>query len=191
MEASMRHHWAILAAALAFAQPAPAVEVAGVKLDERASVGGRELLLNGAGLRTRAIFKVYVGSLNLTEKATSAQSALSHAPRRMQLNLLRNLSSAQLVDALVDGMKDNNSAAELEAVKPQTDELVRIMKSFGDVKEGSVVTLDYVDGVTRIGQDGTAKGSIPGEPFNRALLRIWLGEKPVQADLRKALLGDG
>ena len=107
----------------------------------------------------------------------------------MQLNLLRNLSADQLVDALVEGLRENNGAAELEAVKAQTDELVRIMKSFGEVKEGSVVTLDYVDGTTRIAQDGAARGSVAGEAFNRALLRIWLGERPVQPDLKKAMLG--
>jgi chalcone isomerase-like protein len=132
---------------------------------------------------------VYVGSLYVPQKATSLDAVLARAPRRVQLNLLRDLSANQLVDALVDGLKENNSAAELEAVKAQTDELVRIMKSFGEAKEGGVVTLDYVDGATRIAQDGAAKGSVPGEAFNRALLRIWLGDKPVQADLKKAMLG--
>jgi hypothetical protein len=168
---------------------AQAAEVGGVKLDERTMLGGQELVLNGAGVRTRAIFKVYVGSLYLPEKAATVQAVLARAPRRVQLNLLRNLSADQLVDALVDGLKENNSAAELDAVKPQVDELVRIMKSFGEAKEGSVVTLDFVEGATRIAQDGASRGSIPGEPFNRALLRIWLGEHPVQADLKKAMLG--
>jgi len=67
--------------------------------------------------------------------------------------------------------------------------LRKLPASFGEVKEGSVVTLDFVDGATRIGQDGTAKGSIQGEAFNRALTRIWLGDRPVQADLKKAMLG--
>ena len=158
-------------------------------VDERATVAGRELVLNGAGVRTRAIFKVYVGSLYVPEKAATIDAVLARAPRRVQLNLLRNLSAEQLVDALVDGLRENNSAADLDAVKPQVDELVRIMKSFGDVKEGSVVTLDFVDGATRIAQDGTSRGSVAGEPFNRALLRIWLGDHPVQADLKKAMLG--
>src|SRR4051812_30250405 len=185
----MRRAVAVVLVTLALHAPARGAEIAGVKLDEQASVGGQPLVLNGAGLRTRAVFKVYVGSLYLPEKATTLQAALARAPRRIQLNLLRNLSSDQLVDALIDGLKDNNAPADLEAVKPQTDELVRIMKSFGDVKEGSVVTLDFVDGATQIAQDGTAKGTIAGEPFNRALTRIWLGERPVQADLKKAMLG--
>ena len=168
---------------------AQAAEVGGVKLDERTMLGGQDVVLNGAGVRTRAIFKVYVGSLYLPEKAANVEAVLARAPRRVQLNLLRNLSADQLVDALVDGLKENNSAAELDAVKPQVDELVRIMKSFGEAKEGSVVTLVFVVGVLCFALDGASRGSVPGEPFNRALLRIWLGEHPVQADLKKAMLG--
>lgn len=110
-------------------------------------------------------------------------------PRRVQLNLLRNLSGDQLVDALVDGLNENNPPHELAAVKPQVDQLISIMKSFKDVKEGSVVVLDAIDGGTRISFNGENKGTIPGEVFNKALMRIWLGDKPVQADLKKALLG--
>lgn len=166
-----------------------AAEVAGVKLDDKVTVGAQELVLNGAGVRTRAIFKVYVGSLYLPARTSTAAVALAKGPRRIQLNLLRNLSADQLVDALVDGLKDNTTEAEFASIKPQTDELVAIMKSFGDVKEGTVVTLDFVDGATRIAQNGQPKGTVQGEAFNQALTRIWIGERPVQADLKKAMLG--
>jgi long-chain acyl-CoA synthetase len=63
------------------------------------------------------------------------------------------------------------------------------MKAFKDVKEKDVVALDSIEGGTRVSLNGEAKGTIPGEPFNQALTRIWLGDKPVQADLKKALLG--
>ena len=189
-----RGAWRRLAVAAAMAAllaggVATAAEVGGVKLDDRASVAGQDLVLNGAGVRTRAIFKVYVGSLYLPARATSTSAALAGVPRRVQLNLLRTLTADQLVDALVDGLRDNNPASELDAVRPQVDELVRIMKGFGEVREGSVVTLDFADNATRIEQDGVAKGSVPGEAFNRALMRIWVGDKPVQGDLKKAMLG--
>jgi len=175
--------------ALLFAVPALAAEVGGVKLDDKTSVGGQDLVLNGAGIRTRAIFKVYVGSLYLPAKSPDLAGVLAKGPRRVQMNLLRTVSGEDLVNALVDGLKDNNTPQELAAVKAQTDEMVAIMKGFGDVKEGNVVTLDFVDGATKIGFNGAAKGSIAGEPFNRALMKIWLGDKPVQADLKKAMLG--
>lgn len=176
-------------AAFSVAVAAQAIEVGGVNLPDKASVGGSELVLNGAGVRTRVIFKVYVGSLYLPAKATTAAAALEKGPRRIQMNLLRDLTADQLVGALVDGLNDNNSPAELAAIKAQSDQLVSIMKTFGEVKEKDVVTLDFVDGATKIALNGTAKGSIPGEAFNRALTRIWIGDKPAQADLKKAMLG--
>lgn len=171
------------------AVPALAAEVAGVKLDDKVAVGGQDLVLNGAGIRTRFMLKIYVASLYLPAKAGDPAGVVAKGPRRIQMNLLRNLSAEQLVDALIDGLKDNNSEAELAAVKAQTEQLTSIMKGFGEVKEGSVVTLDFVDGATKIGFNGAAKGSIEGEPFNKALTKIWLGDKPVQADLKKSLLG--
>ena len=185
----MRAGCVVLAAMLAIASQAFALDIEGVKLAEKATVGGQELVLNGAGVRKRAIFKVYVGSLYLPAKASSAQEVLGKAPRRIQLNVLRNLSSDQLIGALMDGLKQNLSAAEMQALTVQTGELAAIMKSFGEAKEGSVVTLDFVDDATKIGLDGTARGSVGGAAFNDALTRIWIGEHPVQADLRKAMLG--
>jgi chalcone isomerase-like protein len=179
----------LLVATLAIASNAAALDVEGVKLADRTTVGGRELVLNGAGVRKRAIFKVYVGSLYVPAKATSLEQVLAGQPRRIQLNLLRDLSADQLVGALMDGLKQNLAPAELAAISTQTGELAAIMKSFGEAKEGSVVTLDFVDDATKIGLDGTARGSIDGAAFNDALTRIWIGEHPAQADLKKAMLG--
>ena len=175
--------------ALSFCALALAAEVGGVKLDDKVSVGGQELVLNGAGIRSKFVIKVYVASLYLPAKSTDLAAVLAKGPRRIQMSLLRNVSADDLVGALVDGLNDNNSAAEMAAVKAQTDQMVSIMKAFKEVKEKDVVTLDFVDGGTQIGLNGAAKGAIAGEPFNKALTRIWLGDKPVQSDLKKAMLG--
>src|ERR1700693_3969590 len=135
-----------------------AAEVGGVKLDDKVSMGTQELVLNGAGVRTRVVFKVYVASLYLPQRAADLAGVLSKSPRRIQLNLLRTLSADQLVDALNEGLAENNTAAELAAVKPQVEALATIMKSFKEVKEKDVITLDFVDGATRIGLNGDAKG---------------------------------
>lgn len=183
--------WAIGVAGLvlAWSVAVHALEVAGVTLADKASVGGQELVLNGAGVRTRAIFKVYVASLYVPAKANAPAGVLAKGPRRIQMNLLRNLSADQLADALVDGLKDNNTEAELAAVKAQQDQMVATMKAFGEVKEKDVVTLDYANGSTTILLNGVSKATIPGDAFNVALTKVWLGDKPVQGDLKKALLG--
>ena len=175
--------------ALFLVMPAIAADVAGVKLDDKASVGGQDLVLNGAGIRTRVFLKVYVASLYVPAKSGDVAAILAKGPRRIQMNLLRDLSGDQLVGALNDGLKDNNTEAEMAAVKVQADQMTAIMKDFGEVKEGNVVALDFVDGMTRISLNGAPKGSIAGEAFNKALTRVWLGDKPVQADLKKAMLG--
>ncbi len=169
--------------------PAFAAEVGGVKLEDKATVGGEALVLNGAGIRTKAIFKVYVGSLYLPAKSNTAAAVFAKSPRRVQLNMLRDVGADQMNDALVDGIKDANPAAEVAAVKAQSDQLASILKSIGQLKEGNVLAFDYVDGGTKVLLNGAAKGTIPGEPFNKALTNAWIGEHPVQADLRKAMLG--
>jgi hypothetical protein len=179
---------AVLTFAL-FALPAFAAEVGGVKLDDKVSVGGQELVLNGAGIRTKAIFKVYVGSLYVPAKANSAAAVYAKAPRRVQLNMLRDVGADQMLEALVDGMKDANSPAEVAAVKAQSDQLATILKAAGQLKEGNVLAFDFVDGATKVLLNGTVKGSIPGDAFNKSLMNAWIGDHPVQADLRKAMLG--
>ena len=177
---------------VAIALLAPSVqgaEVAGVKLDDKVSLAGRELALNGAGLRTRVVFKVYVASLYLPQKAGDLAAVLAAAPRRVQLNMLRTLSADQLVEALNEGLEANNAPADLSAIRKEIDQLSAIMKAFKEVKEKDVIALDFLDGATRISWNGELKGTIPGAAFNEALMRVWLGDKPVQPDLKKALLG--
>jgi hypothetical protein len=178
-----------LIGALAVATSASALDVGGVTIGDTATVGGQPLVLNGAGIRKRAIFNVYVGSLYLPTKARTVDDVLSRHPRRIQLNLMRSLSADQLIDALTDGLKQNLTPAQMQAIAVQTGELAAIMKAFGAAKEGSVVTLDLVDNATKVGLDGAERGSVEGAAFNDALTKIWIGEHPVQADLKKAMLG--
>ncbi len=185
----MLRKFVFLMAALLFAAPAFALDVGGVKLADKATVGGQELMLNGAGIRTKMMFKVYVGSLWVPAKVTTPAAVFVKAPRRVQLNMLRDVSAEQMTEALADGVKQGNTPADVAAVKAQTDQLATILKSAGQLKEGNVLAFDFVDGATVVLVNGAAKGTIPGEAFNKALLNAWLGDDPVQGDLKKAMLG--
>ena len=172
-----------------WALPLSAIEVAGVNVADRTRVGAGELVLNGAGIRTRAIFKVYVGALYLTEKKSVAAEALAQkGTKRVALTLLRELSAQQLNEAFENGIQANHSAAEVEAIKPRIAELLTL---FTDGKKGDVILLDFLpESGTAVSVNGAVKGKpIPGEDFYRALLRIWLGDKPVDGDLKKGMLG--
>jgi hypothetical protein len=105
--------------------------------------------------------------------------------------MMRDVGADQLAESLSEGIKLNSSAAELEKMKSQLDELMSTMKAVGQAKKGDLITLDFVPEVgTRIGVNGKEVGKpIAGADFYRALLKIWLGDKPVQDNLKKALLG--
>jgi hypothetical protein len=183
-------------AALAWSCAALAVDIAGVKLDDRISIapGAQELVLNGAGVRTRLVIKVYVAGLYVTEKKTTAADVLAlGGPKRMSLVLLRDVTAQQMSDAVNDGFQANNPPADQERYKEPLAALASVMSSFGQVKKGDVLVFEYVpDTGTRVVLNGAAQGTpIAGPDFYRALLRVWLGDKPVDADLKKALLGQG
>ena len=171
-----------------------AAEVAGVKLEDklRLAPGGPELVLNGAGIRTRVFFKVYVAGLYLAEKKGATNDVLAlPGPKRVSMTLLRDLGAQQLSEALVEGIRNNSSAAEQEALKGRIDELVAVMNAIGEARTGDRIQLDFLpDSGTRVVLNGEPRGKpIPGEDFYRALLRIWLGDKPVDGDLKQGLLG--
>ena len=185
----------VMLAAL-FSLASVAAEVGGVKLDDktRLDAGGPDLVLNGAGIRTRFVVKVYVGGLYLTEKKTAAADAIAlGGPKRVSITMLRDVGAQQFNDALIDGFRANNTAADVEKLKAPLDELSAIMNALGEAKKGNVITLDFVPGTgTRVAVDGAVKGKpIAGDEFYRGLLRIWLGDKPVDGDLKKGMLGQG
>ena len=171
-----------------------AAEVAGVKLEDRLRLapGGPELVLNGAGIRTRVFFKVYVAGLYLAEKRGAPGEVLAlPGQKRVAMTMLRDLGAQQLSDALVEGIRNNSSDAEQEALKGRIDEIVAIMNAIGEAKTGDRIQLDFLpDSGTRVVVNGEPRGKpIAGEDFYRALLRIWLGDKPVDGDLKQGLLG--
>jgi hypothetical protein len=174
---------------LAIAFPAFGAEVAGVTLADT----DQQLLLNGAGLRKRAFFQVYAIGLYLPEKKAAAADAVGATGRkRVVIHMLRDVGADQFSDALMEGMKDNHSEADMKALEPRAKQLAAIMAEMKEAKKGMRITLDWLPAAgTQVTVEGKPAGApIPGEDFYRALLRIWLGENPVQPDLKKALLGE-
>lgn len=169
--------------------PVSALELAGVNVTDKTTVGASELVLNGAGIRTRAIFKVYVAALYLTEKKSGLADVLAlPGAKRVAITLVRDLSAQQLTEAFDEGIKANVSATEMEPLKPRVAELLSL---FTDGKKGDVILLDFLPGSgTAVSVNAAAKGKpIPGEDLYRAVLRIWIGDKPVDGDLKKGMLG--
>jgi hypothetical protein len=182
-----------LLCAMALALPAAAVEVEGVKLDDSAKVAGKDLKLNGAGVRTRAIFKVYVMGLYLTDKKkTPADVLAAEGPRRFTLVMLRDVSGEDFGEAFMSGINKNTDKAEKSKMVNQMAKFGEIFTAQGNLKKGDVLVTDWVPGT---GTVMTLNGKSISEPlpdlaFYNALLKIWLGEKPADSSLKPALLGE-
>ncbi|MCE2968704.1 MAG: chalcone isomerase family protein [Burkholderiales bacterium] len=178
--------------AVATGAGAQVVEVEGVKFEPSIQVGGATLQLNGAGVRKRAIFKVYAAGLYVPQKSKSAADLLAQkGPRRVQIGMLRDVDADTFASSLNEGLRNNSTEAQIAAMKPQADALAAALKSHGEAKKGDAINFEFLpDAGTRVVVNGKPIGNpIPGEDFLTAVLRIWLGEKPADADLKKALLG--
>jgi hypothetical protein len=181
----------LLLLALLLPLSVPAAEVAGVRIDDKAQVGNSEVVLNGAGLRTRLFFQVYAIGLYLPQKGSTPAAILAQpGPKRVAIHMLRDVGADTFTEALADGIRANHSEAEAKALEPRIKELAAFMAEIKEAKKGMAIMLDWTGAGTQLLVQGKPAGrSIEGEDFYRALLRIWLGDKPVQDDLKKALLG--
>ena len=182
---------AAFAALMMAAAPAQAAELAGVKFEESATVGGRPLQLNGLGLRSMFFIKAYVAGLYVPDKARTPAALLAQkGPRRISMKMLMELSSERMSKAFTDGIEKNHTEAQLAAMKPQIEQLVATMNAVGAAKKGDTVDIELVDGATRIALNGQPKGQpIAGEDFYTAVLRIFIGENPADGDMKKGLVG--
>lgn len=193
----MKTQWTLplVAFAVAFAvsgASAQALDIEGVKLEPMAQVGATALQLNGAGVRVKVFFKVYVAGLYVPQKTGDAAKLLAQkGARRVTITMLRNVDAESFAAALNDGLRDNHTEAQFAAMKPQLDNLNASLKAAGEAKKGDVIHIEFVpDTGTRIVVNGQVRGApIAGEEFFASVLRIWLGDKPVDGALKKGLLG--
>jgi len=164
----------------------------GVKFEEKTQVGKTDLLLNGMGLRTVFLFKVYAVGLYLTEKKATAETVLSAGgAKRLHFVMLREITAEQLAEGLLNAMDKNDTEAERALLKPHIDEFRALILSLQVIPKGTIINLDYLPETgARFSLNGQTKGAdIAGESFYRALLKIWLGPRPAQENLKNALLG--
>src|SRR5687768_11385611 len=168
-----------------------AAEVEGVRIDDKTRVANADLTLNGAGLRKRVFFKVYAMGLYVPQKTSNAAALVDQpGPKRVTIRMLRDVSADAFNEALAEGIRANHSEADVKALEPRLKELAAIMAGVGEAKKGMAINLDWTGTETQVLIQGQPVGKpIAGRDFYRALLRVWLGDKPVQDDLKKALLG--
>lgn len=177
---------------LGAALPSYAVEVGGVKLEDSTQVAGKNLVLNGAGLRVKAIFKVYAIGLYLPEKKTSAADVQAVAgPKRFKIVMLRDLSGEEFGQAFLTGINKNSDKDEKAKFVNQLVKLGELFEEVGGLKKGDVILGDWNGSNTTFQVNGKPVGSaLPDPAFYNAILRIWVGDNPADTSLKPLLLGE-
>jgi len=173
-----------------FSTTAMAKKVGGIDLDEKASLGSQELMLNGAGIRKKLFIKLYVGSLYLTTQNSDASAIVAaDAPMMIRLNILSDLLTRdKMIQALEDGF-NNSTNGNTTPVQAEIDQMMALMKE--KIRPGDRYTLAYEPGVgTRVIRNDEELSIVPGLAFKQALFGIWLSDKPAQASLKKAMLAN-
>lgn len=189
----MLNRWGLALGALLLATSALAeITVSGVKFEDASDVRGSKVQLNGAGVRYKAIFKVYVAGLYLPKKADATDQVLAMpGAKRMTITTLREIDSSELGKLFSRGIEDNMDKAAFSKLIPGVVRMSQIFSEHKKLNAGDNFNIDWVPGV---GTVISVKGVQQGEPFKEpeffnALLRIWLGPNPADWKLKDALLG--
>ena len=168
------------------------VTLSGVKYEDVADVRGAKLQLNGAGVRYKAVFKVYAAGLYLSKKAATTEEVLAMpGAKRVSVTMLREVDSSELGKLFARGMEDNMDKSSFSRLVPGVMRMSQIFSDHKKLNAGETFLIDWVPGS---GTVVTVKGLAQGEPFKEpeffnALLRIWLGPVPADWQLKEALLG--
>lgn len=171
---------------LLLALPAAAAELNGVTAADTVTVDGKELKLNGQGLRKKFIFDVYVANLYVENKSSDGQAILDRdETRRVDMTMLRDLDKLSIFDALKNGF-EKNAGDKYAGLKERLDKFGAVIS---DLKKGQALTIVYIPGKgTRVEGQGSSYAA-EGKEFADALFSVWIGKFPVDENLKKGMLG--
>lgn len=169
-----------------------AVDLAGVRFEPQAQLGGQTLVLNGAGIRYKAVFKVYAAGLYLGAKASTPEAVLA-APgaKRIHVVLLRSIDANEFGKILSAGIQNNSSREEFMASLPAIQRMGEAASQHKQLVAGDTMTVEWLPGTgTTLYVKGKAEaGPYKDAAFFNAMAKIWLGKSPADHLLKDALLG--
>jgi len=171
---------------------ADAVDVAGVKYETEVEIGKQPAHLNGAGIRYKAVFKVYAAALYLGSKSSNPETVLSsNTVKRLHITMLREVDGNELGKLFTKGIEQNATRDEFTKAINGVLRVGEIFSSRKSLTPGEHFSVDYIPGTGSVIQlNGKVIGTPIKEPeFYSAFLRVWLGKTPADDFLKDALLG--
>lgn len=181
----------ILCSLLFVSLPATAHKLNGVEIPDTVSLadGKHNLVLNGAGVREKLFLDIYIGALYLPAKSSDPLAIMSSpGPASVLMHFLyKEVSKEKITDGWTDGLAANHSDEDMQALRPQLEQFNPL---FDTMHKGDIIQISYIPGSgTEVRINGELRGSVQGQAFFHALLRVWLGRYPVSASLKEGMLG--
>lgn len=182
--------WLFLSMSLLLASPGMAATLAGVEFDEIMVVEevgdplSLELCSTGL-LRYRKIFKGYAAALYRADCAASTGTR-AIAARRLELSYFWSIDGEKFGKAAEFMLREQLQPSSFAALESR---MARLHRSYRSVAPGDRYALTYLPGRgTELSLNGRSLVVIEGEDFARAYFDIWLGDRPIEEELRNALL---
>jgi len=172
------------------ALPAEGRQLAGVEIPERFESEGVVLILNGAGVRTRFFIDVYAAALYLPSRSSDADAILdADEAIAIQLWIVTKLISREAMRKSIEDGFRRSTRGNLAPIRVEMDAFIELFDE--EISEGDVFEILYLPGRgLKVRKNGSSGATIEcGPSFKRALFGIWIGDRPVQEGLRRALLG--
>ena len=164
-------------------------EVGGINYSDSQKINGKDLVLNGIGLREATIFKVniYAGALYLEKKSSNGDEiANSNQYKSLFMTFLRDVSKDKMSDAFSEGYKKNCND-KCDGNKAHLDQLI---SSIADLHKDDVLQINFESNKLEVIHNGVNKTSITSPEFGTIILKIWVGASPPNESLKKGLLGN-
>ena len=177
---------------LLFGPLVSAREIAGVTIPDTAQLSpdGTTLVLNGAGVRRKFFFKIYVAGLYLPSRQTTSMAIVKlPGPKRVRMHFLfKEVDREKLITGWEEGFANNLDSDSLAQLRSRLTQFNQLMSN---MRQGDLIDLDFLpEEGTQVRFNGELQGRIEGADFYAALLQVWLGENPADSDLKSALLND-
>ena len=164
-------------------------EMEGVSLKSEITMDGQKLVYNGAGVRKKYFFKLYVGALYLPQKLSSGSMIVKgDQPMLIQLNIISDLiTSEKMIESVNEGF-EKSTGGNTSPIQTEIDQIIATFKD--EIKDGDVFNLMYLPGTgVKVYKNGTLGATVKGMEFKKALFGIWLGDDPVASGLKDGMLG--
>jgi hypothetical protein len=162
------------------------------RFDDRIQLASADLVLNGLGTRSVAWIHGYAAGLYLSRKAGSTALVLADkGPKRIQIRMMLDVDAKEFTKAIHVGIERNCEEAERAALKDRVESLAQAVDAIGKLRKGDLINLDYLPARGLVlTLNGTPRGAaLAGDDLYGGVLKIFLGDKPVDKKLKAGLLG--